>query len=159
MPRLTPQDYLARRQFLMELWFDHDGGPFTVVPTKMQRDLHDFFAPSEGLTDTQVLAHRKEITKAFPSLPQSAGRACETVLAHHEGRPNKTVEDPLAFSPVNPAAPGKPYRMQVLFQDRPKIDHWLLARAFIELSRTEYGKKVYEEIQAKKAREEVSGEQ
>lgn len=159
MPRLTPQDYLARRQFLMELWFDRDGGPFAVVPTSMQRDLHDFFAPSEGLTDNEALAHRKGMTKASPSLPQKAGRAYEAVLAHQEGRPNKTVEEHLAFSPVNPAMPGKPYQMQVLFQARPKIDHWLLARAFVGLSRTEYGKKLYEEIQAKKAREEASSEQ
>lgn len=48
--------------------------------------------------------------------------------------------------------PGKPYQMQVLFQARPKIDHHLLARVFVELSRTEYGKKLYEEIQVEKTR-------
>ncbi len=40
-----------------------------------QWQLHDFFQPTKGWTDQQLLAHRSQITQERPSLPHQAGRA------------------------------------------------------------------------------------
>jgi hypothetical protein len=40
-----------------------------------QRHLHDYYVPTKDLTDDEVLAHRRTISHAHPSLPHGAGRA------------------------------------------------------------------------------------
>lgn len=80
MPRLTSKDYLTQRHLLIEEWFDRDAIAFGDVPLQAQHDLHDFYAPTELLSDADALKHRAAMTKAFPSLPQKAGRALQTLL-------------------------------------------------------------------------------
>lgn len=156
MPRLTSRDYFARRQFLQELWFDHAAGSIGMIPTDMQRDLHDFFALTEPLTEAEVLQHRKEMSKAFPALPQQAGRAYEVVLAHHDGRPNKTVDECLAFPPDSTVqvagGRNKDRRVRALPLARPKIDHRRLAHGLLEFAKTPDGQKLYEEIKKREVR-------
>lgn len=74
MPRLTPRDYLSHRQFLIQEWSDRDRAAFGGLPLQHQLDLHDYCAPSATFTDREALTHREEMAKAFPSLPQKAGR-------------------------------------------------------------------------------------
>lgn len=39
-----------------------------------QWDLHDYFAPTKKMNDTELRQYRKEKTEADPSLPQRAGK-------------------------------------------------------------------------------------
>ena len=80
MPRLTNRDYLPTRHFLATLWERSSGGFFGVLPGCAQRNLHDFFAFTVTMEDTEALTHRAEMTAAFPSLPQAAGRALPAVM-------------------------------------------------------------------------------
>lgn len=73
MPRLTTRHYLTIRHFLIDLWNENDGQAFGVLPGYAQRGLHYFFAPTVLMTDLDALAHCKQMTKAFPSLPHKAG--------------------------------------------------------------------------------------
>ena len=47
---------------------------FLLTPTE-QWTLFAYFAPSEKLTDAQMIIHREDISSYDPSLPQRAGRA------------------------------------------------------------------------------------
>ncbi|GAB3619071.1 hypothetical protein GCM10027417_03310 [Glutamicibacter endophyticus] len=53
-----------------------------------QRDLNDYYAPSEPLSNAEALAHRRDMTAAFHSLPHKAGRAYEALHASLTGAPN-----------------------------------------------------------------------
>jgi hypothetical protein len=53
-----------------------------VLAGYAQRDLHDFFAFTVVMDDAGALRHRTQMTAAFPTLPQSAGRAVEALRAH-----------------------------------------------------------------------------
>lgn len=56
-----------------------DPGSLAEYSPQDQRYLHDYYRPSETLSDEQLLEHRREITKDQPSLPQCAGRALNHV--------------------------------------------------------------------------------
>lgn len=159
MARLTPKEFLKRRQLLTEIWFHDGGATYAMIPHQMQRDLHDFFAPTELLTDKQAHQHRKKVSKAFPSLPQKAGRAYEALSAYREGRPNKAVAEYHAVKPNPTPTDGKAVRtdrnVRVFMTVRPKIDTYRLARAFINLSRTPEGQKMLDEIKERKAKEDT----
>ena len=43
------------------------------------------------MDDVEALRHRAEMTVAFPSLPQAAGRALSAVHAHAEGRSHRLL--------------------------------------------------------------------
>jgi len=92
MPRLTNRDYLSNRHFLTQLWERESGSLFAVLPGYAQRDLHDFFAFTTSMDDAEALEHRAEMTAAFPSLPQAAGRALAAVHAQAEGRPHRLLD-------------------------------------------------------------------
>ena len=92
MPRLTNRDYLTIRHFLTRLWDQDDGHSYAALPGYAQRELHDFYAPTVYMTDEDAVAHRMAMTKTFPSLPHSAGRAFEALRASLEDRPNLMIE-------------------------------------------------------------------
>lgn len=74
MPRLSTLDYLRFHVYLHEIWHTQQQA-FSLVSTKDQRSLHDYFRSSEHLTEADLLAHRVAITQEGPSLPHCAGRA------------------------------------------------------------------------------------
>lgn len=92
MPRLTNRDYLNNRRLLCEQWLEHDGGAFINLPRQAQLDLHDYYFPSREMWDDVAITHRDAIVKAFPSLPQKAGRALEALRASLEGESNQILE-------------------------------------------------------------------
>jgi hypothetical protein len=61
MPRLTNSDYLFICRHLHDVWTEHRGG-FSLISTRDQRYLHDYFRPSEQLTDSQLLSHRRAVS-------------------------------------------------------------------------------------------------
>lgn len=103
----------------------HGGQGFQLISTRDQRYLHDFFRPSEELTETELLAHRREITARRPSLPACAGRALR-----HFANPKR--------KPGTPMKNGK-HLLYVYALARPQIGLDKLARALILLARRDLG--------------------
>lgn len=82
MPRLTPSTYLIHHQQLKTVWETHQYW-FAALSPNDQWALHQFYKPSVNLTATELLAHRRAVTAADPSLPHRAGRAYAK-LSHGE---------------------------------------------------------------------------
>jgi len=135
MPRLTSRDYLINRQFLHEQWKRHDGAVYADLPLQEQRDLHDYFAPSLTLTDRGALMHRAEMTKAFPSLPQKAGRAYQAIQAAVDGVPNAIVDAYRDATTSVELIAGKRRSLRITGVARQKVDHYRVARALLNLER------------------------
>jgi hypothetical protein len=74
MPRLTNQDYLARRHLLIRAW-KQVSHLYSVLPTNQQWDLHRYYQTLVGATPNQLLANRAELTKADPSFPHRTGKS------------------------------------------------------------------------------------
>ncbi|MGN8026046.1 hypothetical protein [Microbacterium sp. 22242] len=143
MPRLTNRDYLTHRHFLIELWNEMEGAVFAELPGWAQHDLHDFYAPSEFMWDDDALAHRAAITKAFPALPQKAGRAYEALKAYREGRSNSMLTtDRQAATGTSPVGNSKTktHSIRVSAVSRPQIDLHYLAKALLQLARDDLAK-------------------
>ena len=123
MPRLTAKTYLEHRLLLMVEWWDHQGGAFLEISLPQQRDLHDYYAPAEPLTDEQALAHRAAMTEAFPALPQKAGRAMQALIAARDAPPRQ-----------HDRSRSGPRIVTVKVLARPQIDVQKLARLFARLA-------------------------
>lgn len=139
MPRLTTRDYLTIRHALIDLWNENDGQAFGALPGYAQRDLHDYFAPTVPMTDRDALAHRKKMTKAFPSLPQKAGRDFEALRANLEGRPNRLVDRHHAKTTRTHKVGGRTRIIRVAAVSRPAIDTHYLAKALLQLLKEDDG--------------------
>jgi hypothetical protein len=135
MPRLTSRDYLIHRLFLCEQWEEHDGAAFADLPMQEQRDLHDYYAPTVSFTEKEALAHRTAMTKAFPSLPQKAGRAYQSIQAAVDGTPNQIVDAYRDAATTIELIGGKRRSMRITGVARPKVDHYRLARALFGLAK------------------------
>lgn len=129
MPRLTSQDYLAQRRLLIEEWYEHDAVAFGDTPIPAQHDLHDFYAPTEPLSDADALKHRAAMTRAFPSLPQKAGRAFQMLIAVRELKALRGAE-----ARTSPRKPGAKRGIRIAPVVRPKTDLRLLAKVLVKLS-------------------------
>ncbi|WP_111036468.1 hypothetical protein [Curtobacterium sp. MCBD17_019] len=73
MPRLSSSQYLATRRSLFADWFLKIP-VLSHLPYAEQLTLHEFFAFTKHLNDTEALAHRRAATAADPSLPHRAGK-------------------------------------------------------------------------------------
>jgi hemoglobin-like flavoprotein len=124
------------------------------LPYQQQLDLHDYFAPPVPFTEREVLTHRREITKAFPSLPQKAGRAYEALRAAIDGTPNQIVDTFRSETTTVELIAGKRRSLRITGIARPKVDHYRLARALLNLERHDVDSKIYAE--AKKVRDRRS---
>lgn len=134
MPRLTSRDYLIHRQFLCLQWEECDGAAFADLPMQEQRDLHDYYAPSVPFTDKEALTQRSAMTKAFPSLPQKAGRAYQAIQVVVDGTPNQIADAHRGETTTVDMIGGKRRSLRVTGVARSKIDHYRLARALVGLA-------------------------
>ena len=75
MPRLTNQSYLLQAHQVRDHWRDESKSAFFLLTPTEQWSLFTYFAPSERLTDDELVFHREDISSYDPSLPQRAGRA------------------------------------------------------------------------------------
>ena len=135
MPRLTSDDYLTNRQLLRQQWIDHDGLAFADLPLQDQLDLHDYYVPSVPITDDEALRHRAEMTKAFSSLPQKAGRAFVALCAAVDGSPNQIVDSFREATTSIEEIAGSSRSIRITGIARPSPDHYRLARALLNLER------------------------
>ncbi len=115
MPRLTDPDYVFIHRYLHDVWAKQRRG-FSLISTRDQRYLHDYFRPSDQLTVAQLLSHRKTISCKQPQLPQCAGRALR-----HLSKPGREATYARAW--------GKKYNLIVYPLLRPRPDTELLLRA------------------------------
>lgn len=75
MPRLTNQSYLVQCHQVRDHWHDASKNAFFLLTPSEQWTLFTYFAPSEKLSDDELIIHREDISSYDPSLPQRAGRA------------------------------------------------------------------------------------
>lgn len=154
MPRLTNRDYLTIRHFLTRLWDQDDGHSFAVLPGYAQRELHDFYAPTVYMTDEDAVAHRKAMTKTFPSLPHCAGRAFEALRANLEDRPNLMIERHRVAQTHTFKVAGKSRTIRLDTVSRPKIDEYYLTKALLQLVKEDVDGKLLEKALKVKERNE-----
>jgi hypothetical protein len=119
MPRLTDQQYLVSRTWLVQLWSESIGS-FAELNAVEQWHLHAFFRPSEQLSDQAALAHRAEVSAARSSLPQQAGRASKKLRARIDER-SSTV-------PIAPRRWHKVTRVEAHGVVNPMVDYRRLVR-------------------------------
>ena len=84
MPRLTNHDYLQRHQFLKDLWNSDFQCLFGVLSSSRQWLIHRYYQPAKDLTTEELLAYRKTITTAEPTLPHRASRALHYMVRVYE---------------------------------------------------------------------------
>jgi len=71
--------------------------------------------------------------KAFPSLPQKAGRAYQAIRAAKDKTPNMIAETHRAKTTSNVVIAGKERSIRIAGIAKPEIDHYRLARAMVNL--------------------------
>lgn len=133
---------------------DLDGAAFAELPLQHQLDLHDYYAPSIPITDDQALRHRAAMTKAFPSLPQKAGRAYEALRAAVDGKPNLAIDKRRKETTTTALIAREQRSLRIVGIAHPKIDPYRLARALLNLERYDVDGKLL--ARAKKLRDRRS---
>ena len=130
MTRLTNITYLIQHHQLKSEWFSESGGAFTMLSPAEQWALHSYYEFTKHLTDSELLAHRAAVSKAKPSLPQTAGKAFAKLSTF-----TKRLE--VYRSTPHPKArkKGAPYEVRVLSQVNPDIDPKVMAKILIEMAR------------------------
>lgn len=121
MPTLSDEDYLVRHVMLHRVW-GKDTRPFTHLTYQQQSDIHDYYQPAKILTNEELLAHRKKITKTDPSLPHRASRAFLVML-----RPETQPE------PASAGIDAKGRKITVRPLVKPEIDTEKLASALLDM--------------------------
>ena len=95
-----------------------------------QWTLHSYYEFTKRLSDDQLLAHRAAVSKAQPSLPQSAGKAFAKLALF-----TKRLKAYRAAPHPNTRKKGAPYEVRVFSQVNPDIDPKLMAKILIEMAR------------------------
>ena len=129
------KQYLRIHKRLRRFWFRAKSVYSYLTPNE-QWQLHDFYRPSEELSDEQLTVHRVEITKARPALPHQAVRALEKLDAAAANWALKAVRprEP-ALSPARRKGSGRrKHNLVIRSIVRPKIDIKKLSRAIILLA-------------------------
>ena len=146
MPRLTSKDYLAQRRLLIKEWCERDAIAFGEVPLQGQHDLHDFYAPTEPLSDADALEHRVAMAKAFPSLPQKAGRALQALLLGREVHRQRMADRKAVSATLNRPPRGRGVYIAAVARQEPDLR--LLAKALIGLAESDTDGSLLRELQS-----------
>ena len=119
MSRLTNTRFLKTCHALTKKWHEHMGD-FAFYSPEDQRYIHDYFRPSESLTDEQRIAHRLAVTKLHPSLPALAGRALKkpeyqpVPLIYGRGKGGKQLHALTVRSVIRPQPDVKKFAQAIL---------------------------------------------
>ena len=100
-----------------------------LSPTE-QWALHSYYEFTKHLMDSELLAHRAAVSKAQPSLPQSAGKAFARLRLFSE----RLVEYRAAPHP-NTRKKSAAYEVRVLSEVNPDLDPAEFARILIDKAR------------------------
>lgn len=132
MPRLTNATYLSHRKTLAEAW-KAESPAWARLVYREQMDLHQFFAPSKTMSDSDAIAYRDAITKQQPGLPSQAGRAFAEfarVMAYYR----KRREAPVVKTERPRRRRSDPQHIVVAGLARPDIDFRALAKAILMMA-------------------------
>ena len=124
MPRRTTTGYLSTHHQLKNLWLTSQS-VFGLLSSRDQQLLHDYFRPSEDLTDQALLIHKATITEAQPSLPNRAGKVLRQLQAHVA---SQAVRRPILRTKVSP---GGARNITVHAVRRPRPDYTTLSKALM----------------------------
>jgi hypothetical protein len=119
MSRLTNARYLKTCDSLAKKWHERMDD-FSFYSPEDQRYIHDYFRPSEDLTDEQRIAHRVAITNQHPSLPALAGRALKrhsylpVPLIYVGGKGGKQLHALTVRSVIRPQPDTKKFAQAIL---------------------------------------------
>jgi hypothetical protein len=80
VPRLTNNDYLAQRDFLVTIW-QYQRGVFAALQYHEQLEIHAFYDPGADLTPEEAIHHRQQATADHPSLPNRVGKLYPRLVA------------------------------------------------------------------------------
>ena len=79
MPRLTNQQYLVRRTTLNAMWMECNIA-FSAASVAQQWELHCYYQTTVDATNVELIANRKALDQAEPSLPHRAGKTFAAVV-------------------------------------------------------------------------------
>lgn len=100
-----------------------------LSPTE-QWTLHGYYEFTKHLSDTELLAHRAVVSRAQPSLPQSAGKALAKLATF-----TQRLEAYKVAPHPNTRKKGAPYEVRILSEVNPDIDPEVMAKILIEIAR------------------------
>ena len=101
-----------------------------LSPTE-QWALHSYYEFTKKLSDAELLAHRKAISRVRPSLPQRAGKAFSKLRLFSDGLPSYREERGRAHQ----RRKGAPTQLTILSQVHPDVDVPLLVSALLDYGR------------------------
>lgn len=84
MPRVTPNQYLDRRRELAAIG-QHATHDYAYLTSAEQRAIHDYYCPTEALSDGYALQYRHEAGWRHSPLPHLAGRAYAKLVGIRAG--------------------------------------------------------------------------
>ncbi|HEX6416099.1 MAG TPA: hypothetical protein VFZ62_01095 [Candidatus Saccharimonadales bacterium] len=146
MPRVTPTKHYYRYQFLRVAWLEFPK-LYALLPLDAQRQVHEFYRPSEELTKNELVTHIKALNNTKPTLVHQVGKHVR-IMKEVFRRISKELGVPppewhgamgsavqhVNSSPANmETKDGRQYTISALA--RPEVNIQLLARALIELAR------------------------
>lgn len=99
------------------------GGAYSLLSSKEQWDLHNFYLVTQDVTDSELRLHRQVVKQVDPSLPQRAGRAYAKLKQGN-------------WKQVDYAVTSKGHAIVVRSVVKPKPDLYKLSRAVIALQRS-----------------------
>lgn len=127
MPRLTNPAYLLLRRELSDAW-DLDPTGFFLLSAPDQWALHDYFRPSEMLSDAELLEHRRAVSASDPSLPQRAGRA----VAKWQVKQERLGKHPVTVRQSRRGTKrSKDYEIRLFAEVQPTLDPDVFARILV----------------------------
>jgi hypothetical protein len=109
MPRLTNHDFLVLHHALRQLWLDKRL-VFGDLTSRQQWELHQYFVPARDMSHAKLLAHRRQVTKEHPSLPQRAGRVIGLLLRGSATPPVRTTDGDRTISVRAVVKPAPDFR-------------------------------------------------
>ncbi|WP_064444336.1 hypothetical protein [Rhodococcus sp. YH3-3] len=123
MSRLSSSTFITQHHQLKELWNSHQDSYRWMSPADQQL-IHDFYRPSENLSDDELKQHRRHITVTNKSLANRAGKAYARFIR------GETYD-----APSTTTSSGRIVTIRPVL--RPQPDAQLLAKALIQLAMEE----------------------
>jgi hypothetical protein len=121
MPRLNNRTYYDRYLLARDIWHRHQGR-YGDLSYQQQRDIHDYYRPSDELAEAELVEHRKQITPERPTLPARASKAFKALVA----------PDRQPGGIVHTISAKRAIRVRAVIQPHPNIKQ--LARALVSLA-------------------------
>ena len=145
MPRISTMEYRASHHRLKESLTELPQAMMSL-PANEQWLLHSFFVPTRDLSDQELNAHRKVISKEQPSLPHKAGRAlthlnqnCGVAMTAANGDPARMrqllVQMGGTIAPISRSTRKGRRAIRVNSVLRAEPDATLVAQAVLSLTR------------------------